>query len=169
MSRIFHRILHNFSTFYFFEFALDIRSICANYKVNKDKNTLTGEVVVHGRQRPRRPRLPQPRDAPRPWPDAAGAAVRDADETVAEAPDEGANIRSRGRPSADDAVAAVAAATGMRPDKRPPSPASCRRLLLIPLKASCRVRKLPASSSRIKADRSVWHPAYGTDGTHDGR
>lgn len=92
---------------------------------------------MHGRQRPRRPRPPLPRDAPKPWPDAA-AAVRDADETVAEAPDEGANIRSRGRPNADDAVAAVAAATRMPPDKRPPSPASCRRprrllLLLLPL------------------------------------
>lgn len=97
----------------------------------KQIETLTDEVVVHGRQRPRRPRLPQPRDAPRPWPDAAEAAVRDADETVAEAPDEGANIRSRGKLSAGDAVAVVAAATGMRPDKRPPSPASCRRLLLL--------------------------------------
>lgn len=87
-------------------------------------------MVVHGRQRPRRPRLPQPRDAPKPWPDAVEAAVRDADETV-EAPDEGANIRSREKLNAGDAVAVVAAATGMRPDKRPPSLASCRRLLLL--------------------------------------
>lgn len=80
-----------------------------------------------GKPRPRRRRL-LPHGVPRP--DAAAAAVRDADETAAEAPDEGADGRPRGRPSADDAAVAAAAATRMPlDDKQPPSPASCRRPL----------------------------------------
>jgi len=94
-------------------------------KVNKFRR-LTGAV---GREKPRPlQRRPPLRDVPKP--DAVAAAVRDADETVAEAPDGDADGKLRERPNADDAAAAAVAATRMPPDdKRPPSPASCRRPL----------------------------------------
>lgn len=81
------------------------------------------------------PRLlqPPPRGVPKPRPpdalDAAAVVARDADETAAGVPNGGADGRPRGRPSANDAAVAAAAATRMPPDdKRPLSPASCRRL-----------------------------------------
>jgi len=85
---------------------------------------LTDGVAARGKPRLRRPR-PQPHDAPRRRPDAAGVAVRDAGETAVAAPDGDAGGRPRGRPSAGDAAAAAAAAMRMPLDgTQLPSPAS---------------------------------------------
>lgn len=83
-------------------------------------------MAARGKLRLRPPRLL--RDAPKQWPpDVAVVADRGADEKVVVL-DEGADGRPRGRPNADDAVAAAVAATRMPPDgKRLPFPASCRR------------------------------------------
>jgi len=100
-------------------------SLLMLFRVKFEFEKLTDEVAARGKRRPRRPR-PRPRDAPMlRRPDAAGVAVRDAGETAVAAPDDGADGRPRGRPSAGDAAAAAAAAVRMPPDgKRLPFPAS---------------------------------------------